>query len=201
MSIFFKRSRNQKSPAQERMQDQKQFNISMTGRDFGDLFTCSVALKVWLPESTEKQLEEISAFLEISLSDLLRQILFVHLYGRYDFIGYVERELHTFKEPEDVHHRIKFCLDMPWHHFEAEDAADYERKLEEWLQSQPPIEKQVAATKVFLPERMKADLTALAEKKLIPVSEYCRGVIVSHLMGAAAAVLPESPIKEQEGFV
>jgi hypothetical protein len=57
----------------------------------------------------------------------------------------------------------------------------------------------VAATKIFLPERMKQDLLAISEKRLVPVSEYCRSVIKSHLMGQYGD-LPESPIKEEEGF-
>ncbi len=194
MSIFFWRNSNKRSAAAERRQDKEQHIITMSGRDFGELFTCSAALKIWLPESTEKQLQEMSRFIDISFSDIVRQILFIHLYGRYDFLGYVERRLHTFSEPEVVECKMQFSIcDPPG--FDADAAwAELEREL-----SEPPKEKPVIATRVCLPERMKSDLTALAEKKYTTVSSYCREVIITHLMGAASAV-PESPIKDQEGF-
>lgn len=184
--IFFKRSRNKQPPFQEKQLDERQYNISMSGRDFGDLFTCSAALKVWLPDSIELQLQEMSFFLNISVSDLIRQILFIHLYGRYDFLGYVERSLHHFKDPASVVDDVMFSL--------TDDDEPPPTPVPE-----PPKEKQVAATKIFLPERMKQDLLAISEKRLVPVSEYCRSVIKSHLMGQYGD-LPESPMKDEEGF-
>jgi hypothetical protein len=201
--IFFKRSRNKQPPFQEKQLDERQYNISMSGRDFGDLFTCSAALKVWLPDSIELQLQEMSFFLNVSMSDLIRQILFIHLYGRYDFLGYVERSLHHFKDPASVVDDVMFSLttdDLPRSKlslFGKKKVTDPEP--EKPSAPEPPKEKQVAATKIFLPERMKQDLLAISEKRLVPVSEYCRSVIKSHLMGQYGD-LPESPIKEEEGF-
>jgi hypothetical protein len=203
--IFFKRSRNKLPPVQESRLEAKQYTITMSGRNLRDLFNCTAALKVWLPESVETQLNEVSLFLNVSVSDLIRQILFIHLYGRYDFLGYVERSLHYFKDPQSVVNDVMFSL--------ADDAPPKKKrslfgKKQEPVPApapkpvpapEPPKEKQVAATKIFLPERMKQDLLAMSEKRLIPVSEYCRLVLKSHLMGQYGS-LPESPIKDEEGF-
>lgn len=169
----------------------------MSGRNFGDLFTCTEALKVWLPETVESQLGEVSCFLNISISDLIRQILFIHLYGRYDFLGYVERSLHHFKDPQTVVSKAMFSL-------LDDDVPDNEcslpgKKQESEPAPEPLKEKQIAATKVFLPERMKNDLLALAAKKIQPVSEYCRQVIITHLHGHQGT-FSETPAGVYEGI-
>lgn len=43
-------------------------------------------------------LDEMTTFLDTSISDYVRQILFIHLYGRYDLLGLLEEQLPALQE-------------------------------------------------------------------------------------------------------
>jgi hypothetical protein len=182
MTIFFKRSRNKSTPINEKQIELSEYNVSINEDQYTDLFECTATLKIWLPESIENQLSEISYFLDVSVSDFIRQIIFVHLYGRYAFLGCVEREIHHFDEKAFM---PKVC---------------YAKSVSPQSTGQTTKEKLVSATKIYLPQRMKDDLLSFAETKYQPVSEYCRQLIITHLHGQKG-VFPEKPSGLDEGFV
>ena len=102
---------------------------------------------------------------------MIRQILFQHLYGRYDLIGLVERQKY---DPVKPYSASRFSI--------SPSASS----------SIPtPTPKKVAGVKVFIPERMRNDLDVLAAGKYQTISEYVRLVILNHLFG----VLHSSGIK------
>ncbi len=178
---FYARSKDESRPIDQAKQNQKPYKVSMTDRDYTDMQQDTVTLKVWLPESVEQQFGEIMSYLNTSLSDLIRQILFQNLYGRYDLIGLVER--HKFDQNIDY--------DMPL----------YSRK-DIVGDIQPPYENKVAGVKVFLPERMKNDLVKLAATKYQTLSEYVRTVIMIHIFGAVDSVNQQSvPDDFEEGVL
>jgi hypothetical protein len=202
--FFFKRSRNRQAPITEKQIAEKAHQIAMTGRDYGEVFSCTDTLKVWIPESIEQKLDEISNFLNTTKSDFIRQIIFVHLYGRYDFLGYVERNQHYFSDPDSNMNGVDFSL--------VSDDRDkgFAARFKAWRNPKnsesppPPVplpkkEKQIAATKIFLPARMKSDLIKQAENKYLPVSEYVRQVIIVHLLGQQN-LFPILPKDMKEGF-
>jgi hypothetical protein len=53
----------------------------------------------------------------------------------------------------------------------------------------PGLGKNIVPLKLFLHEKMKADLQALADKAGIPLSQFVREILVSHFLGHA--VWPE----------
>jgi len=68
-------------------------HITMTDRDYSDLLEYGdVAIKFWLPEIMEDTLDQECAFTNTSRSDLIRQNLFIYLYGRHDLWGLLERK-------------------------------------------------------------------------------------------------------------
>ena len=71
MKLFW-RSKDKLSPAELRKKEKLPYNITMTGVNYGELFYCQVALKIWLPESIEIKLGEITNFLDTSISDFIR---------------------------------------------------------------------------------------------------------------------------------
>jgi len=179
--MFFKRTRNKQSPINEKQIESRKYHISVCDEQYADLFECTTTLKVWLPETVENQLSELSCFLDVSVSDFIRQIIFVHLYGRYAFLGCIEREVHIFDERAFM---PKVCYSMP----------SYPGR-----EKQKAPDKMVCATKIYLPKRMKDDLLIQAAKKYQPVSEYCRQIIILHLHGLQTTY-PDPPEGLDEGF-
>lgn len=160
---FFSRKKDQPRP----LPPPDPFQIELSGRNYKELDKCDVALKFWLPESVEKKIDEMCSFQDTSTSDLIRQILFIYLYGRYDLFGLIERQNYTFR----LNNRPRFSYSL------AKRSADY-------IPPPPkPVEKSIADVKVWIPVRMKDDLQALATKAGKKPSAYVREVLITHLFG------------------
>jgi hypothetical protein len=189
---FFSRSKDNARPIDAVKQQRVEHKVSMTGKDYSDMQKCSVTLKVWLPESVEKQLGELTSYLNTSLSDLIRQILFQHLYGRYDLIGLVERQKFDPEKPDDPYSGVRFSIGA------AAPSNDSFRSLRPI--AEPP--RKIAGVKVFIPERMRKDLDAMAGKKFQTISEYVRLVILNHLFGTlhSSGIQTTAPGNVEEGI-
>jgi hypothetical protein len=176
---FFFRKKDESRPIDAARRQRDGFVISMAG-DYSDMEKNTATLKVWLPESTERHLEELATYLDTSVSDFIRQILFQHLYGRYDLIGLVERQKRNPDEPDVPFEGAKFSL-----------APTFE-----------PSNNKVAGVKIFIPSRMRIDLEKLSRDKYLTISEYVRLVIMNHLYGTlnSAAISFTVPQLADEGF-
>jgi len=145
--------------------------ITQTERDYSGLLEDGdVAIKFWLPELMALIIDESRAVFATSRSDLIRQILFTYLYGRYDWLGMHERrETHYQLEPES----------MPM----------FSRRASSGGISEPApdlvkdLGKNSADLKVWIPRKMKDDIQALADKLSISLSEMIREIIISSLIG------------------
>jgi hypothetical protein len=137
--------------------------ITMTSRDFSELDGDKIALKFWIPESVEKMMDELSRKFDTSTSDSYRQMLFVHLYGRYDLTGLLERQDHRFALNGIPLYSIASATS-------TEDVST-------------PQEKNIADVKVWVPLKMKDDLQLLANSKGVKLSQYVRSVLMDQLLG------------------
>lgn len=160
--------------------------INLSGRPYGrDYADRDAAIKLWLPPSTKERLEEVCTYIDTSISDFLRQVLFIHLYGRVDFLGLLQT-----KHPTALngHHDTGIVPDA---------TPQVERELKA-VKRKPSVqagsEKSTVSVKVWVPARMKADLEQLALKSRTSLSEYARRIIMTHLLGH----LPydDNPFKE-----
>ena len=165
--FFFKRKKDQPRP----VKPPTSYHVSLSGRDYDQLAECDTALKFWLPESIEKKIDEMCSFMNTSASDLVRQILFIHLYGRYDLFGLIERQIDTFGM-----NQLKFKHNMFSRSCPLDSNGDVVRDPE-------TVEKSIADFKVWIPAKMKADIQALAQKTGNKPSLYVRQVIITHLFG------------------
>lgn len=150
--------------------------ISMTDRDYAYFAENDIALKFRVNETLERMIDETATFLNISASDFIRQVLFVHLYGRYDLLGLIERQPDALKdreEEEDLLLSQQICLP-------------------ETRQG-----KNVADFKVWLPFRMKDDLQLQADREKKTLSRYVRDIVAAHLTGHIA--LTAAPAKHRAG--
>jgi len=193
MKLFW-RSKDKLSPAELRKKEKLPYNIAMTGVYYVDLFQCHVVLKIWLPESIENKLGEITNFLDTSISDFIRQILFLHLYGRYDLLGYVERNLFTFIDPDRVGRDVFYSF--------GDDLRNETTPTTHPIPviPKPEGEPKTDGRKVYVPVQMKKDLLVLAQKKHQPISEYTRRVIITHLLGHQES-FPTPPAEVEEGLL
>jgi predicted DNA-binding protein len=164
---FFFRKKDEPRPVEAAKKQRAEYKVNMTGSNYSEMRQNDSTLKVWLPEAVEMHLDELTTYLQTSVSDLLRQILFQHLYGRYDLIGLVERQKFN---PEEPYPGIRFsCAPCPPGTLST---------------SPPPAPKKAVGVKVFIPERMRKDLDNLAGSKHKTISEYVREVLFNHLYGA-----------------
>lgn len=168
MKFFFRR-KDEARPSSKRPEHM----ISMLTRDYNQLISRDTTIKIWLPESIETKMEEIATLFDCSVSDFIRQVLFVHLYGRYDFLGLVERDKRK-ETPVDV--------DVP-----VPDARTYGIMYSltdvEYSSERCPDFKSVAGFKIWVPNKMKYHLNDLAERHKMSLSQYSREVIMIHLLG------------------
>lgn len=162
MKIFFRKKDN------PRPTSKPEFYIKLTDCDLEALQECDVALKFRVPEQVERKIDEMCSFVDTSASDLIRQILFIHLYGRYELFGLIERQNTTYNlnpKPATRFNRVTGKVTC--------DSAPVAR------------ERNIADVKVWIPQRMKEDIQSLAEQAGKKVSVYVRETISTHLFGHA----------------
>lgn len=154
-------------------------------RGIRDLDTDDVELRVWVPVTVYVALKDMAVILDKTASRYLREFFAIYLYGAHDFEGM--RQSHT-----------GVFYDVTMH---PADYAAMKAKLEKELQDNPRsstpamfsrapsvdfipgLGKNIVPLKLFLHEKMKADLQALADKAGIPLSQFVREVLVSHFLG------------------
>lgn len=158
---FFSRSKDQ-TRAKGSVDGACPYSVKLSDRDYAQLRNCDTPLKFWISEPVEKMIDEMCAFQDTSASDLIRQILFIHLYGRYDLFGLIERQDNTFK----LNGRVRFSENV-----DVVNGAAV------------PVDKSIADVKVWIPKQMKVDLQILASCSGKKLSAYVREVLQVHLFG------------------
>lgn len=139
----------------------KQHIITLSYRDYSEFERNDAIIKFWIPETIEKKIDEATDLLDTSLSDFVRQVLFIHLYGRHDLLGLYERKCGIYSPAREVRYSVAQRIDMPV----------------------LPAEKKIADVKIWLPSKMKSDLQTLADRSKMKLSPYVRLVLHTHLLG------------------
>jgi len=143
----------------------------MTDRDYSALLARGdVAIKFWLPELMRDILDQNCAFLNTGRSDLVRQILFTYLYGKHDWLGFYERNESQYSLKPEV--RALFSRSAPEPGEEVKEP-----------NIMKDLGKNIEDLKVWIPNRMKEDILALADKASLTLSEMIREIIISNLFG------------------
>jgi len=159
MKLFFRH----KDDTSLRQHD-REHRITLTERNFFLLDDNDAPLKFHMSEELERMVDEICSYIDISASDFIRQTLFIHLYGRYDLLGLLERQFPVLDERQ----RMIIPSAPP------DDAPPPKRSTN------------VADLKVWLPRVMKDDLAYLAQSEGMTLSRHVRTVITTHLCGHAS---------------
>lgn len=146
--------------------------------DFGDLAIESVALKFWLPEPVERALEDLAKYYDVSVSLMVRMLLADYVYGRYALAYMRENQLGIHRRDSDP---PMFSL----------NSVSVKR-----IYKVPELGKSIAPVKVWVAQRMKDDLQALADHAGMLLSKFVRELVVAGVLGRGT--LPERP--ELRGF-
>jgi len=174
MSIFDAIWRRRGRPSKQESNDENELPvryITMTDRDYSDLLEYGdVAIKFWLPEIMGSILDQECDYTHTSRSDLIRQNLFMYLYGRHDMWGLFENK--------DFHYKLNrppmFSRSAPPKDDSVtEPAPDLMQDLG----------KNTEDLKVWIPCKMKEDIQTLADKASISLSEMIREILLSMLIG------------------
>ncbi len=141
---------------------------------FSDLADHDCALKFWLPEPAAEALLEFSDLGGYSMSEALRQFLAQHCYGVYAFQVMNDALPGLFRDPEPPMFSRKEA---------ANSRREKKREPTYWV---PELGKNIAAIKVWIPHRLRDDLSRLAAHVGLPLSQYVREITISRLLGHGA---------------
>lgn len=141
-----------------------------------ELDSHDTALKFWLPEPAEKAMAEFARLQGTSMSSMLREFLATHCYGAYVVQLLRDMDPEIFKDPN-----IRFSI-------RGSDDDRKVRKVTYWV---PELGKNIAPVKIWVSNRLREDLQALAEHAKIPLSQYLREITISRLLGHG--MLPKRP--------
>lgn len=169
MDYFFFRRKDERK-AEE---GSPSLQINLSGRPYNAYSKRDASITLWLPESIKDRLNEVCTYIDTSVSDLIRQILFIHMYGRVDFLGLLQS-----KHPTALNSHIDTGI-VP----EITPQVELELKAIKKKPSKNVAEVSTSSVKVWVPSKMKTDLDQLAIKNKTSLSDYSRHVIITHLLG------------------
>lgn len=123
--------------------------------------SCWVAMKVWLPEPVDIALRQLAEHGFQSRSDFIREALFVYVYGRYTF------------------EQMKLQDDGLFYLAPRESQVLFSRSQNRT----PSLGKNSINYKVWLPNKLRDDLSTLASEAGITLSHFVREALISALLG------------------
>lgn len=153
--------------------------------DFKNFEKADTALKVWLPQILVDWVNWLSKARDASRPDIIRALLFEHLYGRVAYESLAkyaankrsEAELATArKNVNPIFFSSAFAPSNPDSGVQFSAARYTQVDLEH-------IGKSVADIDVKLPRQLKIDLESIAVKHRLSASSYVRKMLVLQLLG------------------
>ena len=142
--------------------------------NFSDLERDDVALKFWLPEPVEGSIEDMAGYYVVSVSMMVRILLVDYVYGRYALAYMLENQVGIARRESDV---------MFSRSGVSEDARP--------VYKVPELGKNIAAIKVWIPQRLGDDLRVLADHAGVLQARFVREIIIGAVLGRGT--LPERP--------
>jgi hypothetical protein len=143
-------------------------------RGLNDLHGKDAELRVWLPETLKLAINEVAMHSEKTVSAYMRELFVMYLYGAHELLcmsknktGIFHTENPSAKQMDSFDSQIRFSRAR---------SVDYI----------PGLGKNIVPLKLFLHEKIKADLQELADKATLPLSQFVRELLVSHFLGHTA---------------
>lgn len=135
-------------------------------RGVKDLYANNTEMRIWVPEPLNVAMKEATDFLSVKLTKHLRELLVIYLYGSHELLCMKENKTGIFHPPPPP---------------EPDNGIRFSRaRVVDYI---PGLGKNIVPLKLFLHEKMKADLQVLADKAGVPLSQFVREILVSHFLG------------------
>ena len=168
-------SGNLKSSEPENGEPRVKLNKLYEGdRGIDDLADNEAVFRLWLPVPLKTAMGESMAEMGVTTAKYLREFFVVYLYGAHELLRMKADKTGLYYEPppvprsenipEPISQRIMFSR-----------AAT--------VDCIPGLGKNIVATKIHVPQKIKADLELLANRVGVPLSRYTRELLVSHFLG------------------
>jgi len=140
--------------------------------ELGAFANNEASIKLWLPDKLVQGLDTLSAAHEMSRPDVLRWLLFEHVYGRPALEQLKEWKRRKDAEPARLQ-EVTACIQ------ESPKAAEStERRITTQL-----LGKSLEGLKLWLPVLLKTELENLARAEALGLSDYLRKTLVRILLG------------------
>ncbi len=153
--------------------------------NFKDFEKSDVNLKVWLPQILVDRVNWLSKVRDVSRPDVIRALLFEHLYGRVAYDAFVK---HVAQERAEVElalaRRNLSATTRPFNLASVTDGGNVLLSPSRDTQIDlKHIGKSIDDIDVALPRQLKIDLEVLALKYRLSASSYVRKMLVLQLLG------------------
>lgn len=179
------------SARKPRVDEDEVISMQTKDFDFASFATNDTYMKLWLSEKLTASLDALSVQQQVSRPDVLRWILFEHVYGHELFLGLVKYKESLEPPP---------ASDLRFSRKETEPKTERAVNLQY-------LGKVTENIKLWLPTPLKIELINLAEQHKQPLSNHVRAILVAHLFGqrfysewqsALLAINKEAEAKESE---
>ncbi len=177
MWFFLKRKNKQKPASDIRTANQIVNHADLIAGmgDFSDLEQDDVALKFWLPVAVEGAIEDLARYYQLSVSMMVRRLLAGYVYGRYAIAYMHENQVGIARRKPEIMFSRGNYLDDP--------------EPTKIIYKVPELGKNIAAIKVWIPQRLHNDLGVLADAAGVLLSRFVREVLIGEVLGRGT--LPE----------
>lgn len=188
MFFWKKKSGPSKIPGSLGKEFKRPIPVTKYEGDFAEFESAKVAVKVWLPEPVDLILRELGEYFALSRTELIKQTLFIYVYGRYRFEQMrLQKEgffssVPMFSRSGD---RTKNTGLKP----SNKELEELKKQAEEigWDGDAPATQASLGKNffnyKVWLPARLRDDAARLADHAGIKLSHFIREVLISTYMG------------------
>ncbi len=156
--------------------------------DFHEFESAKVPVKVWLPEPMDLILRELSEYFVLSRTELIKQTLFIYVYGRYRF-EQMRLQKKGFFAPPILFSRSGDRTKTPLRKSTKSEEEALKNPVDtgDWDGDEPATQASLGKNffnyKVWMPERMRDDAARLADHAGIKLSHFIREVLISTYMG------------------
>lgn len=140
-------------------------NIYEGDRGIHDLHSNSAVLRIWLPVPAMTAMNESMTGMGVTAAKYLREFLVVYLYGAHELLRMKAENTGLYYVPPP----------------EPDSGVRFSRARV--VDCIPGLGKNIVPIKLYLHEKMKADLESLAEASGIPLGQFVREIMVSHFLG------------------
>lgn len=169
MNFFFR-----KKDEPQNAEQTSRHTINLSGRPYNQYQDRNATIKLWLPDHAKKKINEICSYIDTTASDFIRQILFVHMYGRADFLALIQTK-HPSIVDSPIASGVRYSVSSSF----LDDVEPFSSSYA----TAPAPPKNEASYKVHVPAKFKVDLEKCATYRKHSISSYSRQVILTHLYG------------------